>query len=236
MTYYDARSQQRYFRGSRYADNVRMSGPAASRTSQYTAGGYRPAQDRYRRPAGISYRDVIVSERTRRDRIQAEKMKNRAEKNRLKRTTRAIEKEKEAELKDREIRVRGGKISLSFFVVVAVVAVLILGLIYSYSEVSNSQIKLDKLNSQIDEAAETYNELVLQLDEKNDITVIKQIATDELRMVREESVRKEYISAGAQDRVVVENSGSSDEGSGNVSGGILSAFASTFDNIFDYFK
>ncbi len=78
-----------------------------------------------------------------------------------------------------------------------------------------------------------YN-LKLQLEEKNDLTMIEKIATEEYNMVKEGSVQKKYISLAEGDRVVLDNVETEEKG--GFMNGMMSSAASMFDDLLDYIK
>ncbi|MBR6808545.1 MAG: septum formation initiator family protein [Clostridia bacterium] len=143
--------------------------------------------------------------------------------------------ESEAALR-REIKVPRQKMPWQFIICVAIVFTLLMAMVYSFAQVSESNRELSEIKSQISEAEEKADKLKLQLEEKNDLTMIEKIATEEYNMVKEGSVQKKYISLSEGDRVVLDNNAETEEENVGFMNGMMSSAASMFDDLLDYIK
>ncbi len=173
-----------------------------------------------------------VREREQAARAAAEKAK--AEKAQAKRRAKLENKRKEQAFSKREIKVAVQKFPFSILALIIVIFMLMMGVIYSYSQISQTSVEISALKDDIKEKEAEAKELEILVAEKNDLNIIEKYATEVLMMVKESAVEKEYFSISGGDRVEIieDNITSSPE----ASGGILSAFASAFGELLDYFK
>ena len=144
----------------------------------------------------------------------------------------AQRKRADAEILSREVKVERRRISVPFIVSVIIAFVLLMGVIYSFSEVAESSAQLNSIKTSLAEIDTESDKLMLELEEKNDLGTIEKRATEELMMVSENSVEKKYISVTGGDRVVLENDDS--ENSEGFLGGLLSSFSTAIDGFLDY--
>ncbi len=140
----------------------------------------------------------------------------------------------EAELRGREIAVEKVKLPFWFIFGVVMSFVLLMGVVFSFSSVTESNAKLSSLKSEIASVENESGKLRLALAEKNDLNVIEQLATHEYNMVKEGSVQRKYISVSSGDRIVLEDTET--EGGESFFGAMLSSASSAFDGILDYFR
>ena len=143
------------------------------------------------------------------------------------------EKKAQVALRHREVRVAKQKISSSFVLTVLIAFVMMMAVIFSFSELSSSTAELSKLKDEIKATEEEASKISLQLEQKNDANMIEKLATEKYMMVREESVRKKYITTPTSDRIVIDAEDVSTEES---SGSLLSSFTNLFDDVLDYFR
>lgn len=141
---------------------------------------------------------------------------------------------RDRELKRREIKVIRDKLPLSFVAMVAAATVMIMAVVFSFSQISETTAERSEIQSKIDALDAEKEQLSHDLTLKNDISVIEQKATKELMMVRESSLDKKYISLAAEDKVVLENNDKSSDD--KAAGSALSAFSAIFGDIMDYIK
>ena len=162
-------------------------------------------------------------------RVKAElKQEKQAEKAREKRE----KKKREREFIRSEIKVKRAKLPFSFVVMLAAATVMIMAVVFSFSQVSETTARLSEVQDRLVELDAEEERLNHDLAMKNDVSVIEKRATEELMMVRESSLDKKYISLASEDRVVLDNDG---DGADEKNGGtLLSAFMAVFGNLMDY--
>ena len=165
---------------------------------------------------------------------RAAKREHTAAKRRETALVKAQRKRAETELLRREIKVERRSISVPFIVTVVIAFVLLMGVIYSFSEVASSSAELSDIKTRLSEVQTESDKLTLKLEEKNDLGAIEKRATEELMMVSENSVEKKYISVSGGDRVVLENS--EEKSSEGFLGGLLSSFSTAIDGFLDYLR
>ncbi|MBR5444902.1 MAG: septum formation initiator family protein [Clostridia bacterium] len=100
-----------------------------------------------------------------------------------------------------EVQVKTKRLSVGFLVTLAVVTTMIMTILFSVSQIYQTTNNIADLERQLNDLQTTAAELELAIEEKNDIRVIEQIATDQLGMVKEDSVQRKYISLSDGERI-----------------------------------
>ena len=157
--------------------------------------------------------------------------KSRAKAQRAK--AKAEAKKADEELRSREIAVAKTKMPVWFIFGILMSFVLLMGVVFSYSSVTESNARLAQLKSEIASVEHESGKLRLALAEKNDLNVIEQLATHEYNMVKEGSVQRKYISVAGGDRIVLDEIETEEN---SFFGAMLSSASSAFDGILDYFR
>lgn len=133
-----------------------------------------------------------------------------------------------------EIKVEKKKMPWQFILGVAAAFVLLMAMVFSFAQLSESNAVLADLNAQIKATEAHADKLRLQLEEKNDLDLIEELAVNEYNMIKEGSARKKYISVSEGDRVVLEAEEEASEG--GFMNQMLSSVATVFDDLIDYIK
>lgn len=94
-------------------------------------------------------------------------------------------------------------IPFTFLLILITMAVMFMALIFSICEVYKTTNEISMLENELDVLRERAEMLELELEEKNDIKVIENIASEKLGMVGEESVRRKYISLSNGEHIEV---------------------------------
>ncbi|MBQ4605187.1 MAG: septum formation initiator family protein, partial [Clostridia bacterium] len=116
----------------------------------------------------------------------------------------------------------------------AVVTMMIMTILFSISQIYQTTNTIDDLEKELTSLQTVAAELELAIEEKNDIRVIEQIATDQLGMVGEDSVQRKYISLSDGERIDIigEDENAAVEGTfGTMLSSIAAAFAGFFENL-----
>lgn len=224
----------------------------------------RYAGQQVRRPASSAYGREAYYEAVRRkqieEQIRREEMRRAAEEERRRRrleylkacekklkaekaaqlkkeraAARAEEKRVEREKLAKEVKVAKNRISFSFVMILLIATCMLMAVIFSFAQVSRSTGELSDAKSRLEALKAEEKELNFALEQKNDIRLVEQIATERIGMVKEGSVEKRFISMSAGDYIELEDTGSAKtEKRSNPLGTVLSSFSSVFDNIMDY--
>ncbi len=124
------------------------------------------------------------------------------------------------------------------FPIGAVMLVLVLCMVLAF--VVHSSVRINEANSQLSELQAgialqnaELRALEIELESKNDLRVIEDIAVNELGMIKKENIDKEYITLSEQDNVLLYNDG---EEEANESNTLLSAFSDRFGQLAEYFR
>lgn len=136
----------------------------------------------------------------------------------------------------RETKPERRRLTPMFTVCLLLGTMMLMGIVLSFSEIYQTSSEIAQLENQLDELNDTASELKLKLEEKNDIRVIERIATEELGMVKEDSVQRKYLSLSDGERIDIIENGDDDEAAVGTTGVLLSSILSSLDNLFDYFR
>lgn len=125
---------------------------------------------------------------------------------------------------------KGRAFPVGYLVMLAVVTMMIMTILFSISQIYQTTGTIDELERELSELQTMAAELELAVEEKNDIRIIEQIATDQLGMVKEDSVQRKYISLSDGERIDIIGE---EEDAGEVTfGTLLSSLASALAGFF----
>lgn len=133
-----------------------------------------------------------------------------------------------------EIKVERRRLPRMFVVILAFSTVMVMLVIMSVAQIYQTTREVSSLQNTIEELKENIDDLELQLDEKNDIRLIEQMATTEYGMVKEDSVQRQYLSMSDGERIDLLDTGTEPEEGGL--GTMLSSFFSVLGKFFSYFQ
>lgn len=171
-------------------------------------------------------------------RIKAYEKRVRQEQKRAKtearREERLAARREEDALRRREIKVERRRAPMGIILGIVIAFVLLMGVVYSFSQISESSAQLSEMKTQLTRINAEASKYALEIEEKNDLGVIENLAVNELNMVKEGSVQKKYITVSEGDRIVIAED-VSDEAPESY-GGILSGLSAAFDDILDYIR
>ncbi len=94
----------------------------------------------------------------------------------------------------KETRVARRSLPPFFVLLLTFMTVMVLLIVFSIAQIYKTTDEIGDLKSQLSTLQTTAAELELKIEEKNDIRTIEKIATEELGMVKEDSVQKKYVS------------------------------------------
>lgn len=134
-----------------------------------------------------------------------------------------------------EVRVEGRRMTPMFAVFLVIGTMMIMSIVLSFSEIYQTTSEIAQLENTLAALRDQAAELELELEEKNDIRVIEQIATEQLGMVKEDAVQRKYISLSNGEHIdIIEDESAEEEPA--ASGILLSSIWSSLGNLFDYFR
>ena len=151
-----------------------------------------------------------------------------------KREARLEAKREEEALRRREIKLERRRAPMGIILGIVIAFVLLLGVVYSFSQVSESAAERSKMETHLSEIRAEAAKYKIEIEAKNNLGVIEEKAVNELNMVKEGSVQKKYITVSDGDRIVLADTESDDELQSR--GGILSGLSAAFDGILDYIR
>ncbi len=129
-----------------------------------------------------------------------------------------------------EVQVQTKGLSLGYILILTLITVMIITVLFSIAQVYRTSNTIADMEKELSSLQSTASKLELAIEEKNDIRVIQQIATEQLGMVKEDSVQRKYISLSDGERIdLIAEEAAEEEG---VFGTMLSSIAALFDRIF----
>ncbi len=108
--------------------------------------------------------------------------------------------------------------------------VLFMYIIYNMVQINEYTVELDALQKRIETLASTEKDLKLEVDKKNDLRVIEELAAGEYGMIKKDSVEKLYVNVGDEER---SEAAETDESSSSAEGFIPSIMNAIGRNFFD---
>ena len=130
-----------------------------------------------------------------------------------------------------EIRIQKEKISFSFVLLLIVGAMMFMALIFSVSEVYRSTSEISQLESRLTDLQSQAELLEIKLEEKNDVELIEQIASEKLGMVGGESVQRRYITLSGGEHIEVYEDAEEEKSEGVVFSSIFTSIGKFFDSL-----
>ncbi len=122
------------------------------------------------------------------------------------------------------------KLPFGFVAFLGVAVVMVMFLITQISNVYETANDVAQLENKLSQMQVEANELKLQLDEKNDIREIEQIATTKLGMAKEDTMQRRYVTLSDGERIEVIDNAETEENSGGI---MLSSIVSAIEKLFD---
>lgn len=99
--------------------------------------------------------------------------------------------------------VRPTRFPISALATVVVCSVVVMFMVYSGVMINDVMSDISNLENESVKLAEKERELSLELEVKNDLRVIEEIAVNELGMIKKDFVTKNYITMGNEDKIEV---------------------------------
>lgn len=135
---------------------------------------------------------------------------------------------------DGEVRVQGYGFPVGYLAMLAAVTLMIMGILISISQVYQTTGTIADLEDELVTLQAEIDKLELAIEEKNDIRVIEQIATDQLGMVKEDSVQRKYVSLSDGERIdiIEDDEDTVEQGTlGTMLSSLADIFAQFFENL-----
>ena len=124
-------------------------------------------------------------------------------------------------------------IPVGAIVLALVFAILLMVIIYSFSQVNEIKNEISEMSAAQSTLMQTRDELSLELEMRDDIRLIRQIATEKLGMVSSDAVESKYVSVSGGDRIELV---ASDPETNASADSLFSLFAGRLSALKYYFK
>lgn len=245
MTYQATRNQGSVYTGGRQSYNRSAASARPTHVRRPLTAEERAAREAAMRRAQAARARAEREEAVRIARLEHERVRREREIARIKEAEKRVRREQKREaklaarreedaLRRREIKVERRRAPLGLILGIIISFVLLLGVVYSFSMISESSAELSEMKAQLAEINAEAAKYALEIEAKNDLGVIEDLAVNELNMVKEGSVQKKYITVMEGDRIVLKEETADD--SPESYGGILSGLSAAFDDILDYIR
>ncbi|MBQ3526951.1 MAG: septum formation initiator family protein [Clostridia bacterium] len=133
-----------------------------------------------------------------------------------------------------EVVVKKAPVSASLIIGVILFAVVVMMIIFSFAQISEFKREISTLDREREELVAEIDQLSLEIDLKNDIRTIEQIATEEIGMVKSNRVESKYISVAQGERVELPAAANDVAEESGVLANLLSAAGSNWEKIMEY--
>ncbi|MBQ4066036.1 MAG: septum formation initiator family protein [Clostridia bacterium] len=135
---------------------------------------------------------------------------------------------------DEEVIVKKAPVSATLIVGIVLFCAVVMMIIFSFAQISEFKKEISSLESQKQELTAEIDQLTLDIDVKNDIRQIEQIATEEIGMVKSNRVESKYISVAEGEKVVVPEATVNTEESYGIFSTMMSTVQSNWDRLMEY--
>lgn len=133
-----------------------------------------------------------------------------------------------------EVVVKKAPISASLVIGILLFCAVVMMIIFSFAQISEFKKEISSLEAQKEELTVEISQLALDIDLKNDIRSIEQIATEEIGMVKSNRVESKYISVAQGERIVLPETGDNDVAEYGIFSGMMSTVQSNWDRLMEY--
>lgn len=135
---------------------------------------------------------------------------------------------------EEEVVVKKAPISAGLIIGIILFAAVVFMIIFSFAQISEFKKEISSLESQKEELCEEIDQLYLDIDMKNDIRTIEQVATEEIGMVKSNRVESKYISVAQGERIELPESAEEAETDYGVFSTMMSTVQSNWDKLMEY--
>lgn len=135
---------------------------------------------------------------------------------------------------DDEIVVKKKPISPSLIIGIVIFAIVVMMIVFSFAQISEFKKEISSLEDRKAVLCEEIDQLELDIDLKNDIRTIEQIATEDIGMVKSNRVESKYISVAKGDRIEVPEGAEEETPDYGVFTTMMSAANSNWDRLMEY--
>jgi len=135
---------------------------------------------------------------------------------------------------DEEVVVKKAPVSASVVIGIILFCVVVMMIIFSFAQISEFKKEISALESQKAVLAGEIDQLAISIDQKNDIRVIEQVATEELGMVKSNKVESKYISVAEGDRIELPEQTASSAAQYGIFSTMMSSVQSNWNRLMEY--
>lgn len=134
-----------------------------------------------------------------------------------------------------EVRIARAPFPFAALITVTIFTVILLSVLYTFAQNYELSGEISALEAQRDAILAEEEALVLQLEERDDIRVIEDIAVNQIGMVKNDLVENRFVSVSGGNRVeLAQPETDEEEKNENIFSGMLSAIGENFEKIKEY--
>jgi cell division protein FtsB len=135
---------------------------------------------------------------------------------------------------DEEVVVKKKPVSASLIIGIVLFCAVVMMIIFSFAQISEFKKEISSLEAQKETLTAEINQLSLDIDLKNDIRYIEQVATEEIGMVKSNRVESKYISISEGERVELCEEAEAGEEDYGIFSTMMSSVQSNWDRLMEY--
>ncbi|MBE6587927.1 MAG: septum formation initiator family protein [Ruminococcaceae bacterium] len=133
-----------------------------------------------------------------------------------------------------EVIVKKAPVSASLIIAIVLFCAVVMMIIFSFAQISEFKKEISALEAQKQELSAEIDQLALDIDLKNDIRYIEQVATEEIGMVKSNRVESRYISIAEGERIELPEEASATDEDYGIFSTMMSSVQSNWDRLMEY--
>ncbi len=135
---------------------------------------------------------------------------------------------------EEEVIVKKKPVSASLVIGIILFCAVVMMIIFSFAQISEFKKEISSLEAQKAELCAEIDQLSLDIDLKNDIRYIEQVATEEIGMVKSNRVESKYISVAEGERIEIPEEAEANDEDYGIFSTMMSSVQSNWDKLMEY--
>ena len=135
---------------------------------------------------------------------------------------------------EEEVVVKKAPVSASLIIGIILFCAVVMMIIFSFAQISEFKKEISSLEAQKETLTAEIDQLALDIDLKNDIRYIEQVATEEIGMVKSNRVESKYISVAEGERIELPEAAEAANEDYGIFSTMMSSVQSNWDKLMEY--
>ena len=135
---------------------------------------------------------------------------------------------------EEEVVVKKAPVSVSLIIGIILFCAVVMMIIFSFAQISEFKKEISSLEAQKETLTAEIDQLCLDIDLKNDIRYIEQVATEEIGMVKSNRVESKYISVAEGERIELPEAAEATNEDYGIFSTMMSSVQSNWDKLMEY--